>query len=693
MRTIGSDLISSGAVALVELVKNSYDADARHVIVVFDGTVVVPTDEREPFLDQLSGSICVLDDGTGMDAEIIEKHWAVIATAHRIRGSVTPVFQRNVLGEKGIGRFAAAKLGERMSLTSKCASEDEVSLTVDWRSFDADSQFLDEVSVDLREGGASIGQVDSNDSLIWRNAGVDPPSTGTVIHITSLTEPWTEADLQYVRQTLSRLVSKRNVAADFRMVLVAPDPFSVSGEIGPPEFLEMPPYRLIADVAENGWAEVEVRVHGTVAKSRCFVGLEGIDPTDPPLPCGAFLADVRVWDRDAASIQDYGLDLKTNDFKRLLDKVAGVSVFRDGFRVLPYGEDGNDWLRLDSRRVNNPSLRVSNNQVFGEVFISAANNSNLRDQSNREGLMANGGFTSLREAMQTLLAELETLRRASRKGDAKERKNPFDAFDLSDIVTYVATRHGTDSVLVELVKNRSDAVRESARELSEWMFAMSGLAMLGQFVDDVIHDGNSGLGYLRDAVSAFDPAKDFATQRLDLQTRIDFIAGLFDKMAPFSGTKIGRPQNVDLRKVVRDAVAIVQPRLDRKAIKIEWDLPDAPMQTRVEPFAIQRILMNFVDNSIFWILHTRSANKRILIRVRRTETGSVIIEVHDSGPGFRPELGDTVFEPYVSSKPNGRGLGLAISLHLLITQFEGSAEITKSELGGGAIRATLSKHV
>ena len=69
----------------------------------------------------------------------------------------------------------------------------------------------------------------------------------------------------------------------------------------------------------------------------------------------------------------------------MLDNGAGISIYRDGFRVLPYGEPDDDWLRLDMRRVQNPTLRLSNNQVLGYVLISSEGNPKLRDQSNREG--------------------------------------------------------------------------------------------------------------------------------------------------------------------------------------------------------------------------------------------------------------------------------------------------------------------
>ena len=115
-----------------------------------------------------------------------------------------------------------------------------------------------------------------------------------------------------------------------------------------------------------------------------------------------FDIELRVWDREAEDLAElvemYGSTLK--DVRRDLDAVAGINIYRDGFRVFPYGEPRNDWLRLDLRRVQNPHLRLSNNQIMGYVLISADQNPLLRDQSNREGLIDGPAFDDLSEVGQ-----------------------------------------------------------------------------------------------------------------------------------------------------------------------------------------------------------------------------------------------------------------------------------------------------
>src|SRR6266480_2131480 len=114
------------------------------------------------------------------------------------------------------------------------------------------------------------------------------------------------------------------------------------------------------------------------------------EPTEKRVPeCGSLDLELRVWDRDELGNVVQKTHSTIQDIRRDLDAVAGINIYRDGFRVLPYGEPQDDWLRLDLRRVQNPTLRLSNNQIYGVVHISADSNPQLRDQSNREGLDEN----------------------------------------------------------------------------------------------------------------------------------------------------------------------------------------------------------------------------------------------------------------------------------------------------------------
>ena len=186
------------------------------------------------------------------------------------------------------------------------------------------------------------------------------------------------------------------------------------------------------------------------------------------------------------------------DVRRDLDAAAGINIYRDGFRVLPYGEPRNDWLRLDLRRVQNPTMRLSNNQIMGYVLISADKNPQLRDQSNREGLIEGPALDDLRELVKMVLAELETrrytIRRQSETGQqTAPDRGLFTGLDLTDISDLVRKQHPDDTRLLELVQERERELEMRVKVVQEVLARYRRLATLGQLVDTVLHDGRAPL--------------------------------------------------------------------------------------------------------------------------------------------------------------------------------------------------------
>ncbi|MCG2777247.1 MAG: ATP-binding protein, partial [Desulfobacterales bacterium] len=126
LRTLGDELISSELVAIIELVKNAYDADATGVLIRFEGP-----------LEKGRGRVDILDNGHGMSLETIRETWMEPATLYRRQQSLSEIYKRRVLGEKGIGRFAASRLADSLEvLTRRIKSPKEVRVFFDWGQFD-----------------------------------------------------------------------------------------------------------------------------------------------------------------------------------------------------------------------------------------------------------------------------------------------------------------------------------------------------------------------------------------------------------------------------------------------------------------------------------------------------------------------------------------------------------------------------
>jgi hypothetical protein len=180
--------------------------------------------------------------------------------------------------------------------------------------------------------------------------------------------------------------------------------------------------------------------------------------------------------------------------RRDLDAAAGINIYRDGFRVLPYGEPRNDWLCLDLRRVQNPTMRLPNNQIMGYVLISADKNPQLRDQSNREGLIEGPALDDLRELVKMVLVEVEKRRYTiHHRLDTGQQNAPagglFTGLDLTAIRDLLTKQYPDNTRLLELVEEREREFETRVKVVQEVLARYRRLATLGQLIDTVLHDG------------------------------------------------------------------------------------------------------------------------------------------------------------------------------------------------------------
>ena len=699
LRALGDELISSETVALAELVKNAYDADASGVLVQFIGP-----------LEAGEGSIDVVDNGHGMSLDTIQSTWMEPGTLYRKRAPRSEGLGRRVLGEKGIGRFAASRLAEQLEVvTRRNGSEDSVHVVFDWSQFDDELRYLDEIQASWWTG-------DETDLALSGALGdlarvlEEPfdPENGTLLRMSPLRTAWTIEKVRDVRSALARLVLPRadGIAeqSDFRIVLELPDPLSAySGLVEAPETLGQPHYLVAGSVGEDATYNLEMTVRG----QREPVRLEGQFrlPDDREPECGPFGIELRVWDRDPASLGDLagapGASLR--NIRRDLNEAAGVSIYRDGFRVLPYGEARNDWLRLDLRRVQLPTKRLSNNQIVGFITISADRNPGLRDQTNREGLIEGPAFEDLRDLVKQVLSELEAARYLVRHSDrpSRGREGVFAGFDLKDIQGLVHDRHPTDSDLLAAVETKQEDLDRRILEVQEVIARYRRLATLGQLIDSVLHNGRTPLSKIRnEAELALPDLGDTSApdrlarlrKRLELiRNQAEVLAAVFRRIEPFGGRKRGRPRTIVLEELVAEAFAVLGPEIERAGVKL--DLPESKTELTADPTEMQEILINLIDNSLHWLGSVPKRQREIAVDVRRLGD-RVEFEFSDSGPGVDARYRERIFEPYFSSKPDGIGLGLAIAGEIVHEYYGGQLELLSSgRLPGATFRATLRKRI
>lgn len=730
LRTLGEELISNEVVAVVELVKNAYDADATRVLIRFT-----------PPVERGKGRIEVIDNGHGMDLETVRTVWMEPATpSKRGKERRTERFKRRYLGEKGIGRFASSRLADELEVISRTDGDPkEVYAVFDWRQFDDERRYLDEililwekrVPVDIRPGGTT--------EALWKSDKKAPPphklEHGTILRMSGLKQTWGAKQFEDLRRGLARLISPvmrtDNDANEFEVELDLPPEFAEFGsKVEAPLILKHPHYVVKGSVAADGsfklifkiLAEgIEKTMKGRFlrvkdAKNRFeFRSLDSehtLKEDEPHekivLECGSFDIELRIWDRDELGNVVQKTHSTIQDIRRDLDAVAGINIYRDSFRVLPYGEPKDDWLRLDIRRVQNPTLRLSNNQIYGVIGITADGNPQLRDQSNREGLDENQALADLREVMTDVLSRLEVLRYATRPRVKTKSGKPvgglFAGFDFTPITEYIAKQLPDDEHAKALVEKTETVFDEHLKEIQVVLARYQRLALLGQLVDHVLHEGRQPIASINNEAelglsevermgeAAGRLAQKLAARLKTIRKQGDVLAIAFRRMEPFGGRRRGRPAQLYLEEIIRDAFAVFSGDIERLGIKVT--LPRTETLVRVDPAEMQEVIINLLQNSLYWLEQMHESKREILVKVDRKGPEHLEILFSDSGPGVPPENRELIFEPYFSTKPDGVGLGLCIAGEIVTDYYNGSLELLdRGPLKGASFLITLRKRV
>lgn len=634
---IGEDLISDEPVAVVELVKNSYDADATQVAVHFDSAE--PTELR------------VEDDGHGMELDTVLGAWFEPGTVAKRTTNESPggrVYQ----GAKGIGRFASARLAESMLLETRTAPTAEgVTVLFDWGRFD-DASYLDEIEV------------------AWELSDIADLRRGTRLTLGTLRKAWLPEDFEELHSRMSRLISPFDDVRDFRIDLQIPGHPEWSGEVQPPTLLAKPRYQLTGVLDADGSFSGTIRHEGKITKKIKGQKLGNVEEIPA---CGPFEVEIRAWDRDREGLDPLAAELDTGvrEIRRILDTYSGVSIYRDGFRVYPYGQRGNDWLQLDNRSRQNPVRRFGNNQIVAAIKISRDANPGLRDRSTREGMVLNSDHSALEQWLIEVLALLEEYRYGvrPRRKDAKADEPLFEPFDLADAVKETRKALGADHPVTELLSRLEHQVAEGVERVQDVFSRLLMSAGLGQMVDLVIHEIGAPLGKINrqlvlveNAVKASsDPELTAAVipMLVSIKGWLEQIHSLRQRLDPQTAGKRGRATSFAVQDELEDTFNLYAALLEGQGITYEIAAPAEPLKVRMARAALGQVLANLVDNSIFWLGRT-SKGGNITARLEPRESGFVVT-INDSGPGVSEEDRAEIFEPYFTRKPNGIGLGLYIA--------------------------------
>lgn len=684
IRTIGDQLISGPEAAVIELVKNAYDADATSVTIKFF-----------PPLQRGEGRITVQDDGHGMTLSDIQDKWMEPATTSKVGSRRSPGRNRIMMGYKGIGRFAAAKLGERMALNS--ASERDGGRTevlipeLDWSIFDGDT-YLSDIAIDFY---------------------VEPTTgpTGTLLEILDLSESWTEAKINRLLLELRRLVSPLqqpgdadafDIFLDLSECTVTTAGFDgrellgignsdSTGEQKEADLFKVQPFPLLTacDYELTGMFDACGIFSGTFRNRRAGTGAETVDLAAPLATeeehCGPFGVRLFLFDREAETIRttmkEAGLgDLTATRARQILDEIAGVAIYRSGFRIRPYGDPDNDWLTLDRRRVQNPSLHIGHNQVAGYVTVEDQATSRLEERSSREGFEQNGAFrrlTRLVELLLTRVVEPKRFQFRSKAGISRTKSVTYDEVrQLSELKKLrVLAQKFDPSERVEaeaLIDAQSSLLTSRIDQLEDRARVLEAKSSLGAILAEVLHEGTQPAAYVAatgarlralfpDVLGERGPR--FEVAKAEFQKKLPLIADsgvklvtLFRNLKPLAGGKRGPPKIFNLVSAIRSAADLFL----NHGVNIEIENPDKVTDMIGYPEDLATALVNLLGNSIHWLVDARTPEPIVRISIKALP-GEAGILVDDNGPGVKEEFAESIFDVAFSLKQDGTGLGLNIA--------------------------------
>jgi len=684
---LGEKLVETAHVALVELVKNAYDADATQVTVK-----IVPNPPRGP-------EVQIIDNGSGMTYRDVENYWMRIATTHKTTQQFSERYGRPRTGSKGIGRFSCRRLGERLRLVTTAALDDgrfqRTDLTIDWSTFPPGH----EISTIKCEGNRSL---------------VTDATAGTTLIIDgSREDEWSKRGYDFLKRQMAILVANRGR----RRSGFDEDPgFNI--------YLEAPDFNeVVTNLRERllsaGWGELKVRVNAA-GEATCVLNAMRIGEKKVTHPrtfpaLASVSANIGIMAVDRSEMRNSEI-LSKGTLREILEAWGGVFVRYKGFRVYPYGDPGNDWLNIDrDRGSRKPALSellqpfaaklrgvnpqrallslLSSRAYIGDVEIGDRAQG-FEPKASREGFVGDDAIGVLRELIRFaidwstiyreyargLVAKEEALR--ARRDLEVQLSRPVAPKEVVDAairaveteVRSFATRLPVaerQQVLRSLETATRAIVKHEAsnrEELRHLQLVASTSTLLLIFS----HEVKALLSWLEQVSISLDRVRrkligpeatrlaeirdEFAANKkrfVDLLTMTSLIS---------VDSKEAKPLQLTLRQRVEQAVRCFDLIIDNYDIDI--DLEQVPTALKVGPMLeaeLYAVLLNVLSNAIKSVI-AAGGKKRVLLSANR-EGSKTVVHVLDTGIGLDEDQYERVFEPFVADPDNRLYRGLKAKLN------------------------------
>lgn len=649
MNQLGEQLIKNESIALLELVKNSYDADAKNVKVTMSN------------IDQSQfGSIIIEDDGEGMDINTVKDVWMVLGTDSKkkkldkmIKNKERSPLGRLPMGEKGIGRFGAHKLGHKISLISRMANSREVVVDIDWLKFD-NYDYLEDVPLKIME---------RNPEYFFKN------KTGTKIIITKLKTEWSRGKMREVYRSLNALNSPFDSLSSFKVKFITTHNEWLEGLLNHDDIKDYSLFEAEIKLSGNKiirydynfrpWPSLTKLENRHNFRENIEMVIEkgrGRNKKLMPIDLSKYkIGDIKIkimiFDLDS-TVLSYGV----SDKKGLRDYLmtnGGIYVYRDGIRVYEYGESGNDWLMLEAKRINAPSTTLSSKIVIGAVYLDRETSEGLEEKTNREGFIENEAFTTFRNAVVFAIEKIQTERTIDkdllRKYYGPTNKSEPVMSSIEDIREKVSKKIKDEKLQKELY-NCLDNIENDYKYISDVYIRSSNS---GLSLSIVIHEIQKIIYELRHAIKNEEASNHIKNLISDLAKVTDGYAEIIRNKKKTFGNIVD---------ILNNAIFNIKYRLRAHQVEVVDGYSKYSKNTKIKCVEnlVLGTIMNIIDNSIWWTTYAKVKNKKIYLGISDEIDGYKSIILADNGKGYTLPT-EQIVKPFISDRPGGMGLGLHLA--------------------------------
>lgn len=726
---LGRENIAKAEGALIELIKNTYDADASLCYILFD------TD---------NDCLYIIDNGTGMSENAIKDNWMVIGTENK-RTEYLSNKNRIRSGEKGIGRFALDRLGGICELYTKTAVSDKVLYwKVNWSDFEKSNQMINEVKAELEYKSMSFTEalpscVKENLSNIDNQILEDVKShtkiefnTGTIIKISSLRDNWTQNKLEELKTSMGYLIPPQTTSDEFNISLqfsqnTIPEllkfeiidnyDYMLSSEFDGEKFT-IDLYRNEFDVSKipEDIFDMEIFKKSPYRK----IDFEGkkisfkytiselfnkkINPNvkddliNKVKEIGAFSFDFTYSKHNIRRNSDYSTFFykEISPYRKTwIKNNAGIKIYRDNFIVRPYGEqasDSFDWLGLNARSAANPagasrtSWNVINNQVQGCIYISRIDNKVILDKSSREGLIENEYFKIFKNVLIALINIFEKDRSNIIKGFAQyhenknKEKNDKEKADkiISDYNDNPEKSNNKSISELKEEKKTLVAVLQSSQKEKEELISeiklLRSLSTNGLVTSSLVHDLKSVKGNLLARPFWFKTAilkndMDMIEEILETTESDDkFIASWISVITEQTKSDKRKRKKANLYNTINHSIEILKPILDQRDIQINVITDSNTVERPIFDIDFDSIIYNLIINSVEAFTSISIRNPQINISLSTTNEDFILI-YSDNGPGINGIFKNPydIFDFGTTSKVSSTGekIGTGLGMYII----------------------------